>query len=643
MKKFINSTLSAAASHQQQQSDNTTSTNPTTNSNNKSIESNTKDDFFSRGQKLLDYLKQSVKLDDMGNKVLQQNVTAASILNSSNGGVSDKQDELSSDSCQNKQQSPSSSSAMNRSSLTNGTNLQNFNNKRTTPITNNIKSPLSSSNIENIDNKESSVSFKIKLTTPIKDSKAIKSCQSTCSSEPSSSCESETNEIEKAQELDEFVSLNDFKQINNEDDIGCSSSSSSSSSSCFSNSSGSNVKKSDSKNELVSTATTSNGASDSLITSSSSSSSSPFKSPCESPVKFNVKPSPQTSPSTKTTTITAASSNVLEKTASASTSRLYRFIGSRIESKTEKSARTGLLIEEAAAAAKITNNSAKPIESENNGNNPTDMSISASSSTTSTSIAYNNNNSKFLSDCVMPPRLEYLLDMPPCSFATQILHSWNPDDRSLNIFVKEVDPLTLHRHPVAQSTDCIRTKTGYTKGIHLWELNWNSRQRGTHAIIGVASDKTALHCVGYQSLIGANNESWGWDLGRSRACHNTKGTNQPPPVYPKTLKPDESFVVPDTFMMCLDMDEGTLSFLADGQYLGVAFRGLKGKKVFPIVSAVWGHCEITMKYINGLDPNPLPLADLCRRCVRQKIGKHRLNEINKLELPNIIKNYLLFK
>lgn len=224
-----------------------------------------------------------------------------------------------------------------------------------------------------------------------------------------------------------------------------------------------------------------------------------------------------------------------------------------------------------------------------------------------------------------------------------MIHSWNPDDRSLNIFVKETDPLTLHRHPVAQSTDCIRTKVGYTKGIHLWELQWNSRQRGTHAIIGVALEKTPLHCVGYQSLIGSNAESWGWDLGRNRACHNTKASNQPPPVYPRMLKPDETFVVPDNFMMCLDMDEGTLSFMAEGQFLGYAFRGLKGKKVYPIVSAVWGHCEITMRYLNGMDPNPLPLADLCRRCVRQKVGKNRINEINKLQLPNAIKNFLLYK
>lgn len=55
------------------------------------------------------------------------------------------------------------------------------------------------------------------------------------------------------------------------------------------------------------------------------------------------------------------------------------------------------------------------------------------------------------------------------------------------------------------------------------------------------------------------------------------------------------------FAVVLDMDEGTLAFVVEGQYLGVAFRGLKGKKLYPIVSAVWGHCEITIRYIGGLD------------------------------------------
>ena len=57
----------------------------------------------------------------------------------------------------------------------------------------------------------------------------------------------------------------------------------------------------------------------------------------------------------------------------------------------------------------------------------------------------------------------------------------------------------------------------------------------------------------------------------------------------------------ELFVVVIDMDEGTLSFVVEGQFLGVAHRGLKGKKVYPIVSAVWGHCEITLKYLGGLD------------------------------------------
>nr|KAG5704386.1 hypothetical protein BaRGS_031092 [Batillaria attramentaria] len=100
---------------------------------------------------------------------------------------------------------------------------------------------------------------------------------------------------------------------------------------------------------------------------------------------------------------------------------------------------------------------------------------------------------------------------------------------------------------------------------------------------------------------------------------------------------------PSSFLVILDMDEGTLSFMVDGQYLGVAFRGLKGKKLYPIVSAVWGHCEITMRYLGGLDPEPLPLMDICRRGVRSQLGKNRLHMIKDLPIPNSLKMYLWYQ
>ena len=55
---------------------------------------------------------------------------------------------------------------------------------------------------------------------------------------------------------------------------------------------------------------------------------------------------------------------------------------------------------------------------------------------------------------------------------------------------------------------------GYSRGFHVWQLEWPQRQRGTHAVVGVATKAAALHAVGYTSLIGTNCESYGWDLSR---------------------------------------------------------------------------------------------------------------------------------
>ncbi|XP_045155198.1 SPRY domain-containing SOCS box protein 1 isoform X1 [Echinops telfairi] len=220
-------------------------------------------------------------------------------------------------------------------------------------------------------------------------------------------------------------------------------------------------------------------------------------------------------------------------------------------------------------------------------------------------------------DYCQPTRLELLLDMPPAPYDVQLRHSWNNDDRSLNVFVKEDDKLLFHRHPVAQSTDAIRGKVGYTRGLHVWQITWAMRQRGTHAVVGVATADAPLHSVGYTTLVGNNHESWGWDLGRNRLYHD--GKNQPSKTYPAFLEADETFIVPDSFLVALDMDDGTLSFIVDGQYMGVAFRGLKGKKLYPVVSAVWGHCEIRMRYLNGLDRLPSGPETMGRRGLFQML------------------------
>ena len=201
----------------------------------------------------------------------------------------------------------------------------------------------------------------------------------------------------------------------------------------------------------------------------------------------------------------------------------------------------------------------------------------------------------------LPFKLRVQLDQPPISHEAQLKHSWNDQDKSLNIVIlPHTNSLIFRRYPVAQSTDCIRGKIGFSSGLHIWEIKWPVNQRGTHAVIGVATKDAPLHCSGYKSLIGSNGESWGWDIGRSKLMHDY--TNNQPKVYPShILDKDEIIIVPEKVTVILDMDEGTLAYMVDGQYLGVAFSGLKqaNKPLYPIVSAVWGHCEVEMTYLHA--------------------------------------------
>lgn len=50
--------------------------------------------------------------------------------------------------------------------------------------------------------------------------------------------------------------------------------------------------------------------------------------------------------------------------------------------------------------------------------------------------------------------------------------------------------------------------------------------------------------------------------------------------------------------------------------------------------------------IHGLSfstAEPLPLKDICRRVIRQRVGKSRLGRVPELNLPTALKAYLLYQ
>ncbi|GMS83249.1 hypothetical protein PENTCL1PPCAC_5424, partial [Pristionchus entomophagus] len=138
-----------------------------------------------------------------------------------------------------------------------------------------------------------------------------------------------------------------------------------------------------------------------------------------------------------------------------------------------------------------------------------------------------------------------------------------------------------------------------------------------------------------------NGIDYRWDITRNECNHDS--TSSPSwrfPVRVEGVSRDEEFLVPDKFYCILDMDEGFLAFATDETYLGVAFRGLKGRTLYPIVSAVYGHCEITMKYMGGVNTQPVPLMDICRKSIRLNLGLEKEEEVDELPLPHHLRDYL---
>ena len=97
--------------------------------------------------------------------------------------------------------------------------------------------------------------------------------------------------------------------------------------------------------------------------------------------------------------------------------------------------------------------------------------------------------------------------------------AWSSEDHSHNIRLN-TNKLTLHRDPVAQSSDGIRGKRGFTRGVHYWTVTWHGPKFGSSSVVGVATKEASLQDSGYYALIGCDKESWGWDISQNVLRHD---------------------------------------------------------------------------------------------------------------------------
>ncbi|KAJ8278022.1 hypothetical protein GJAV_G00082920 [Gymnothorax javanicus] len=169
-------------------------------------------------------------------------------------------------------------------------------------------------------------------------------------------------------------------------------------------------------------------------------------------------------------------------------------------------------------------------------------------------------------------------------------HALSSHDCSRNVYVKK-NGFTLHRNPIAQSTDGARGKIGFTEGRHAWEIWWEG-PLGTVAVIGIATKRAPMQCQGYVALLGSDDQSWGWNLVDNNLLHNGEVNGN----FPQCNNAPK-YQIGERIRVILDMEDKTLAFERGFEFLGVAFRGLPKACLFPAVSAVYGNTEVTMVYL----------------------------------------------
>lgn len=191
-----------------------------------------------------------------------------------------------------------------------------------------------------------------------------------------------------------------------------------------------------------------------------------------------------------------------------------------------------------------------------------------------------------------------ILNSSPVSLGDSRSH-WSSAHRSPHL------PLSACKHevtrsPVERSSDGVRAEKGVKSGLHVWEVVWSPDHRGSHAVVGISRQNCPVQASGYKVLVGEDSQSWGWELKTNQLWHEGQSLGLYPGKRTDTKGAKTPLPIPERVLLVLDADAGTLGFVVDSSFLGVAFKDLpRGVELFPAVSCVRGGATIRLRYLNG--------------------------------------------
>ena len=162
---------------------------------------------------------------------------------------------------------------------------------------------------------------------------------------------------------------------------------------------------------------------------------------------------------------------------------------------------------------------------------------------------------------------------------------WDDGNKSSTVLIDDTGT-EVSFHPIFSSgTDAVRGNTCFLQeNIYYWEIKMSSAVYGTDMMIGIGTN--AVDLTRYETefcrFIGKDANSWGLSY-HGEIQHNGI-------LKDYTYK----FSCGSVIGCLLDLWEGKLSFYINGVPAGVAFEGLLGKDLYPMISATSARTKMTL-------------------------------------------------
>lgn len=203
---------------------------------------------------------------------------------------------------------------------------------------------------------------------------------------------------------------------------------------------------------------------------------------------------------------------------------------------------------------------------------------------------------------------------------------WDDDTKSAASCIKDDSREVMFHIDYSCGTAAVRGTMPMKNDQYFWEIKMTTPVYGTDMMIGVCTGDLDLdHCRHvFCSMIGLDSNSWGISY-----------TGQ---IQHKQLKESYSskFGQGAIIGVHLDMWHGTLSFYKNRKPLGIAYQGLQGRTLYPVVSSTAARSG--MKVISN-SSFPSSLQFMCCQIMRKVIPPH-LDVLEEVGLPPGLRDFL---